>query len=102
VNTLRKLQEIRSTLALHKQELRREYRVKEIGIFGSYVRGEQKKRSDVDILVEFEETANLSLLDFIGLENYLSDILGAKVDLVEKQALKPRIGKHVLEEVVQV
>ena len=50
---MRKLEEIKSILALHKQELRREYRVKEIGIFGSYVRGEQKKRSDVDILVEF-------------------------------------------------
>jgi hypothetical protein len=99
---MRKLEEIKSILAEHKQELRREYKVKEIGIFGSYVRGEQKKQSDVDILVEFEETANLSLLDFIGLENYLSDILGVKVDLVEKQTLKPRIGKHVLEEVVQV
>jgi hypothetical protein len=99
---MRKLEEIKSILAEHKQELKQEYNVKEIGIFGSYVRGEQKKQSDVDILVEFEETANLSLLDFIGFENYLSDILGVKVDLVEKQALKPRIGKHVLEEVVQV
>ena len=46
--------------------------------------------------------AELSLLDFIGLENYLSSVLGVKVNLVEKQALKPRIGKHVLEEVVSV
>lgn len=79
-----------------------EYRVKEIGIFGSYVRGEQKKRSDIDVLVEFEESSNLSLLGFIRLENYLSEILGVKVDLVEKHTLKPRIGKHVLAEVVTV
>lgn len=52
----------------HKEELRTKYGVKSIGIFGSYVRGEQKKRSDVDILVEFEESSDLSLLDFIGLE----------------------------------
>jgi hypothetical protein len=52
--------------------------------------------------VEFEETADLSLLDFIGIENYLSDVLGIKVDLVEKHTLKPRIGKHVLEEVVNI
>jgi hypothetical protein len=99
---MRKLDEIRGILAQHKEELRTKYGVKSIGIFGSYVRGEQKKRSDVDILVEFEESSDLSLLDFIGLESYLGLILGVKVDLVEKQTLKPRIGKHVLEEVVGV
>ena len=95
-------EQIKSTLAKHKEELRLKYKIKEIGIFGSYVRGEQKKQSDIDILVEFEETADLSLLDFIGIENYLSDFLGIKVDLVEKHTLKPRIGKHVLEEVVRI
>jgi predicted nucleotidyltransferase len=99
---MKSLEEIKNTLAKHKQELRQKYKVKEIGVFGSYVRGEQKKRSDIDILVEFEESSNLSLLDFIRLENYLSEILGIKVDLVEKHTLKPRIGKHVLEEVVQI
>jgi predicted nucleotidyltransferase len=99
---MRKLDEIRGILGQHKEELGTKYGVKSIGIFGSYVRGEQKKRSDVDILVEFEESSDLSLLDFIGLESYLGLILGVKVDLVEKQTLKPRIGKHVLEEVVGV
>jgi uncharacterized protein len=66
------------------------------------VRGEQKKHSDVDLLVEFEEASNLTLLDFIRVENYLTDLLGVKVDLVEKQTLKPRIGRHVLAEVVEV
>ena len=94
--------QIKKTLTDYKEELKQNYQVKEIGIFGSYVRGEQKKKSDIDILVEFDESSKLSLLDFIGLENYLTDILGVKVDLVEKGSLKPRIGKHVLEEVVAV
>ncbi len=99
---MKKLEEIKITLAKYKEELRRECKVKQIGIFGSYARGEQKKQSDVDLLVEFEESSNLTLLDFIRLENYLSDLLGVKVDLVEKQTLKPRIGKRVLAEVVNV
>jgi len=76
--------------------------VKSIGIFGSYIRGEGEKESDLDVLVEFEESADLSLLDFIRLENHLSEELGVKVDLVEKRTLKPRIGKHILEEVVRI
>ena len=82
--------------------MRQKYRVKEIGVFGSYVRGEQKRKSDVDVLVEFEESSNLTLLEFVRLENYLGEVLGIKVDLVEKHTLKPRIGKHVLEEVVNI
>ena len=79
------IDQIKQTLTKHKEELKQNYQVKDIGIFGSYVRGEQKKKSDIDILVEFEESSKLSLLDFIGLENYLTDaILGVKVDLVEK------------------
>jgi uncharacterized protein len=99
---MKTFEEIRSILAKHKEELKQKYKVKEIGIFGSYVRGEQKKTSDVDILVEFDESASLSLLGFIRFENYLAEVLGVKVDLVEKQTLKTRIGKHVLEEVVNV
>jgi predicted nucleotidyltransferase len=99
---MKSLEEIKNTLTKQKQELRQKYRVREIGIFGSYVRGEQKKQSDVDLLVEFEEPSNLTLLGFIRLENYLSEILGVKVDLVEKDTLKPRIGKRVLQEVVNI
>lgn len=77
--------------------LREKYKVKTLGIFGSYIRGEQKKKSDVDILVEFEKP--LGLLEFVGLELQLSKLLGKKVDLVMKSALKPKIGKHILEEV---
>lgn len=77
--------------------LREKYKVKTLGIFGSYIRGEEKKKSDVDILVEFEKP--LGLLEFVGLELQLSKLLGKKVDLVMKTALKPKIGKHILEEV---
>jgi len=87
---MKTLDEIRKILEQQRNFLRDKYKVKEIGIFGSYVRGEAKKTSDVDILVEFEKTP--SLLKFIELENYLSDTLGVKVDLVEKKGLKPRIG----------
>jgi predicted nucleotidyltransferase len=99
---MKNLEQIKNALTLHKHELQQKYTVKEIGIFGSYVRGEQKSKSDVDLLLEFEESSNLTLLDFIGLENYLSEVLGIKVDLVEKHALKTRISKHVLQEVVNV
>jgi hypothetical protein len=94
------LSQIVEILKQHKDELRTKHGVKEIGIFGSYVREEEKERSDLDILVEFEPEARVSLLDFVELENYLSDLLGLKVDLVEKPALKPGIGKRILREVV--
>lgn len=69
-----------------------------MGIFGSYVRGEQNEASDVDVLINFEKAP--SLLKFIELENYLSDTTGVKVDLVMKRVLKPRIAKNVLAEVI--
>jgi predicted nucleotidyltransferase len=96
----RAVEKIKQILKEHKTELKTRYGIKEIGIFGSYIRGEDKHGSDLDVLVEFEKEARISLLDFVGIENYLSDLLGVKVDLVEKSALKPRIGKHILKEVV--
>ncbi len=97
---MKKIEEIKEKLKEIKPYLEEKYKVKEIGIFGSYVRGEEKKRSDIDILVEFEENAEIGLLEFINLENFLSDMLDIKVDLVMKKALKPYIGKHILKEVI--
>ncbi|HPO82930.1 MAG TPA: nucleotidyltransferase family protein [bacterium] len=97
---MKSFEEIKSILSYYREELKIKYSVREIGIFGSYVRNEQGQSSDVDILVEFEKTP--SLLEFINLENYLSDILGVKVDLVMKDSLKPNIGRHILEEVILV
>lgn len=94
------IEKLKKTLALHKKELREKYKVKEIGIFGSYVRQEQNKKSDVDILVTFYETIDLFL--FVELENYLSDILGIKVDLVMKDGIKPRLKEKILSEAVYV
>ncbi len=77
--------------------LRERFKVRKIGIFGSFTRGEQEATSDIDILVDFREP--VSLIDFVALERHLSEILGREVDLVMKSALKPRIGKHILREV---
>jgi len=95
---VRSLEEIKKVLTEHKGELRERFKVKEIGIFGSFVRGEQGKRSDIDILVEFEEPP--SLFEFMDLEDYLSKMLGLKVDLVTREALKPKIRERILREVV--
>jgi len=94
------LDRIKGILKKHEKELKEKYGIKEIGIFGSYLRGEAKEESDLDILVEFKPDAKISLLEFVKLENYLSDLLEVKVDLVEKSALKPRIGKQILSEVI--
>jgi len=93
-------QEIRRVLEIHKDELNHKYHVKGVGIFGSYLRGEQKETSDVDILVEFDRP--IGLIEFVRLKNHLSDVLGVNVDLVMKKALKPRIGRRILSEVLYV
>jgi len=95
------LDETLRTLQAHLPELRERYGVRALWLFGSYVRGEQRKRSDLDVLVELDDRP-LSLLKFIELEHYLSDLVGVKVDLVEKETLKPTIGRRVLEEIVPV
>jgi len=93
--------EILHTLRRHLPQLQEEYGVRSLWLFGSYVRGEQRKRSDLDMLVELDNRS-LSLLKFIGLENHLGDLLKIKVDLVEKDILKPAIGRNVLEEIIRV
>ena len=97
---MQNVETIKRILIQHKADLRQKFKVKTIGVFGSYVRGEQKRNSDVDILVEFEEP--IGLFEFMELENHLSDLLDVKVDLVSKKALKPHIGEHILAEVITV
>lgn len=80
--------------------LAEQYNVATLEVFGSYVREEQRKNSDLDILVTFNKAP--SLLKFVRLENFLSDMLGVKVDLVMKDSLKPAIGKNILREAVSV
>ncbi len=94
--------QIENILKAHKDELYAKYKIKDIAIFGSYIKGRADENSDVDILIEFESDANISLLGYIGLENYISSLLGVKVDLVEKKGLKPFIGQHILNEAMHI
>ena len=95
---MKTLKEIEKILKENKAILAERFKVQEIGIFGSYVRGEQKKKSDVDIFVEFSEP--VSLLHLAGLENFLTDLIGIKADIGTKKSLKPRIKEQVLKEAV--
>jgi predicted nucleotidyltransferase len=95
---MKTLADIKSYLGQQKSKLAAQYTVKELGIFGSYVRGEQQPNSDLDILIDFEEYP--SLLEFIGLEQTLSEQLELPVDLVMKSDLKPRLRQRILQEVV--
>jgi hypothetical protein len=94
------LEEIVRALREHLPELRDRYAASSVGVFGSYVRGEQRPGSDLDILVEFDGVP--TLFEFVRLERELSRRLGVPVDLVMKSALKPGIGRYILEEVVTV
>lgn len=95
---MKRIEEIKGILAMHRDELRERFKVKEIGVFGSYVRSEEKEASDIDILVEFEGA--VSLLGLVKLENYLSDLLGIKVDLVPKGDIRPELKERILKEAV--
>ncbi len=94
--------EVKEKIQAHLPFLKEKYHVKKMGIFGSVVRNEQKKRSDIDILVEFELDASIGFFEFIRLENYLSRILKKKVDLVTKRAIKSVIKKEILKETIYV
>jgi predicted nucleotidyltransferase len=91
---------ILKTLSELKPELKPRYKVKEIGIFGSFVRGGQSESSDIDILVDFDEEADL--FDLVGLALFLEEKLHRKVDVVSKRALRAEIRESVLREVAIV
>ena len=95
-----KLADVRRTLTQLLPKLSERYAVESLGVFGSYVHGLQKQDSDLDILVSFRHP--IDFFKFMALENELSDHLGVTVDLVTKKALKPRIGRRILSEVVPV
>ena len=99
---MKNLSEIKTILRNQKKYLEEHYGIKEIGIFGSVVRGEQKADSDIDILVELIRPSKISLLDLVELECYLQDLLGAEVDVVIKKNLRKRIGERILSEVVPI
>jgi predicted nucleotidyltransferase len=90
--------DVLATLKKELPNLRREYGVDTLAVFGSYARGEQKQDSDIDILVEFIETVDF--IEFMRLEFHLSDLLGVKVDLVTPDALRPIMRDDILESAV--
>lgn len=96
---MKTLEDIKKILLENKQILKEKYKVKTLAIFGSYVRGEQKKSSDIDILVEFEQPVGFL---FFHLERYLEEILGIKVDLVTIDAIKPNRVKYILKDLIYV
>ncbi len=97
---MKSLNEIIEILNKHKENLKEKYGVIEIGIFGSYAKDAQKESSDVDILVEFE--APVSLLKIVSLENYLSDLIGIKVDVVPKKNIRVELKDEILREAITI
>jgi len=94
------IEDVKRVLGEHKADISARYKVKEIGIFGSLVRGELKRGSDVDILVDFDEAPDL--FTFIELERYLERQLKKKVDLVDRGGLRPQLRERILNEVLYV
>ena len=99
---MKSLEEIKRRLKVLNIVLKRNFSVDAIELFGSYVRGEQTEKSDLDVLVTFLEPNNVDLFKFIELRLFLKDELGVEVDLIEKGALKPRLKGQILEEAIKV
>jgi uncharacterized protein len=87
-------------LRAHLPQLRERYAVERLALFGSYIHGEQRNGSDLDVLASFSRTP--SLFDLVGIQDDLTDLLDVKVDLVMKDSLRPRIGRIILREAVPV
>jgi len=99
---MKSLTSIQKKLEALKPTLEETFQVETIGVFGSYVRSEQNRKSDVDVLVEFKKDAHIGLLKYVELEIFLGEQLGLKVDLVAKGGLKPSLKDRILGEVVYV
>lgn len=97
---MKTLEEIKQTLRETKPLLQEQYQVTELGIFGSYARGEQTETSDVDVLIDYDQAPTLFKL--VELRDYLAEVIEMKVDVVTKNGLKPTIRERVLSEVVYI
>lgn len=94
------VEELLGLLRAHLPELRERWAVRSLWAFGSFVRGEASRASDLDLLVEFDRAP--TLFEFVRLERHIRELLGVKVDPVMKTALKPTIGARIMEEAVPV
>ena len=99
---MKSLKEIKRRLRTLNPVLEKNFSVKTLELFGSFVRGEQTEKSDLDVLVTFSEPNNVDLFKFIELRLFLKDEIGVDVDLIEKDTLKPRLKGHILEEAIKV
>ncbi len=97
---MKNLDEIREIIRQHRNVLEEKYGVAVVGIFGSYVRGEQGRQSDIDLLAEILRP--ISLLEIVGAEIYLSEVLGGKVDLVPKRDVREELRDSILKEAVNI
>ncbi len=93
-------EEILKMLKKLKAEIKKNYKVKKIGLFGSYVNNKQKETSDIDFLIEFEDDADL--FHYIGLSLFLEDHFNRKVDVISKPTLKKELREQILQEVIYV
>lgn len=94
------INQIRLLILERKDEIKGEFKAEVLGVFGSYARGEEKKESDIDVLVRFGEGD--TLLHLVGLGYYLEDSFGVPVDVVSERALHPMMKDDVLKELVPV
>jgi uncharacterized protein len=95
---MKNINEINKIINSHKQDLIKNYNVDRIGIFGSYIRGEAKAGSDIDILVKLK--SSISLLKLVGLKNYLTELLGIKADVIPENAIRTELRERILGEVL--
>ena len=96
---MKNLEQIKKIIHQHRQELEEKFKVKKIAIFGSYVRGDQTKESDIDIIVEFSQPVGFL---FIHLADFLEEILETKIDLLTPDAIKPNRRKYIMEDLTYV
>lgn len=96
---MKNIDEIKKIINLHRSELEKKYKVKNIAIFGSFARGEQTEESDIDIIVDFTEPIGLL---FIHLSNYLENILGIKVDLIALDGVKTNRKNYIMKSLIYV
>jgi len=94
------LDEIKEIIEQHRPELKKQFHVEKIGVFGSYARGDQKKRSDVDFLVTFDK--NISLMELGGLYSFLQDIMGRRVHVVPKDNIRPEFREGIIRDVLYI
>ncbi len=94
------LREIIDLIKSLKKNIKKKYRAEVVGIFGSFVRGEEKETSDIDVLVDFDEDADL--FDFVGLSIFLEERLGRKVDVIPRDTVRPELKEIILKEAVPV